>query len=129
MEPIPAITKIFSLVVQQEVQFKNSVLVAHVKNNNSIIHTNVNYVTCSFCGKLGHNETVCFKKNDYPNQDGKGLRSDNNNKKFCTYCNKNGHTVDFCYKKHGYLLGIDLNMVIFLMPTMLLLNCWWSRSE
>jgi len=97
--------RFFSLVVQQERQFNSSVLVAHVKNNNFVIHTNVNYVTCSFCGKLGHNETVCFKKNGYHNQDGKGSRSSGNNKKVCTYCNKNEHTVDVWYKKHGYPFG------------------------
>ena len=105
MEHVPTITKIFSLVVQQEQKFNSSVLVAHVKYNNFVIHTNVNFVTCSFRGKLRHNETVCFKKNGYPNQDGKGSRSSSNNKKVCTYYNKNGHTVDVFYKKHGYPLG------------------------
>jgi len=86
MEPVPTITKIFSLVVQQERQFNSSVLVAHITNNNYVIHTNANAITCSFCGKLGHNEIVCFKKNGYPNQDGKRSRSDGNNRKVCTYC-------------------------------------------
>lgn len=31
MEPVPVITKIFSLVIQQERQFNNSVLIANVK--------------------------------------------------------------------------------------------------
>ena len=108
MEPILAITKIFSLVVQQERQFNNSVLVANVKNVTPIaLVTSVNHTstsTCSFCGKLGHRESVCFKKNGFPNQDNRGSNF-GSNKKVCTYCNKIGHTIDVCYKKHGYPPG------------------------
>jgi len=105
MEPVPAITKIFSLVVQQERQFNNSVLVANVKNVTLVTRvTSINHtstITCSFCGKLGHSESVCFKKNGFPNQDNRGSNF-GSNKKVCTYCNKIGHTIDVCYKKYGY---------------------------
>ena len=75
-------------------------MIANVKSSNPTTYTNV--VTCSFCGKLGHNESVCFKKNNFPNQEGKGPRFCSNNRRVCTYCNKIGHIVDVCYKKHGY---------------------------
>ncbi|XP_068490548.1 uncharacterized protein [Phaseolus vulgaris] len=107
MEPVPAITKFFSLVIQQERQFNNSVLVANVKNVTpvtSVNHTSTNTITCSFCGKLGHSESVCFKKNGFPNQDNRGSKF-GSNKNICTYGNKIGHTVDVCYKKHGYPSG------------------------
>ena len=58
-------------------------------------------VVCSFCGKNGHNDSVCFKKHGFPNQDGKKV-SHNSNRKVCTHCNRTCHTVDTCYKKHGY---------------------------
>jgi len=41
----------------------------------NISHT----ITCNFCGKYGHTETVCFRKVGFP--------SDN---------------IDTCYKKHGF---------------------------
>jgi len=47
MEPILAITKICSLLVQQERQFNNSVLVDNIKSVTPINHTNT--ITCSFC--------------------------------------------------------------------------------
>jgi len=105
MELVPAITKIFSLVVQQECQFNNSVLVADIKSAThvtSINHTNT--ISYSFCRKLGHSESVCFKKNDFPNQDNK-VSKFGINKKVCTYCNRIGYTIDVCYKKHGYPVG------------------------
>ena len=107
MEPVPAITKFFSLVIQQERQFNNSVLVANVKNVTpitSVNHTSTNTITCTFCGKLGYSESVCFKKNGFPNQDNRGSKF-GSNKKVYTYCNKIGHTVDVYYKKHGYPPG------------------------
>jgi len=50
--------------------------------------------TCTFYGKNGHLESVCYKKHGFPNQ--------NNNKRVCTHCGRNRHTADICYKKHGY---------------------------
>ncbi|XP_068504431.1 uncharacterized protein [Phaseolus vulgaris] len=103
VEPIPTITTKKLFVVQQECQFNNSYLVANIKNVNLVTH-NIT-ITCSFCGKFGHNETVCFKKNGFPNQDRKGSKFGNNNRKICTYYNRTGHIVDICYKKHGYPPG------------------------
>jgi len=102
MEPVPDVTKNFSLVVQHERRFNSNVLVANIRNVFPVTHTN--NTTCSFYGKLGHTENVCFKKNGFPNQDNKGLKF-GNGKRFCTYCNRTGHTIDICYKKHGYPPG------------------------
>ncbi|XP_017433506.2 uncharacterized protein LOC108340554 [Vigna angularis] len=46
-------------------------------------------IVCSFCGKNGHTDTVCFKK------------------KWVSY--KTGHTVDVCYRKHGYPPGHEFD--------------------
>lgn len=42
---------------------------------------------CSYCGKNGHDESVCYKKNTV---------SVNN----CSYCGKKGHDESACYKKN-----------------------------
>jgi len=104
MDLIPYISKIFSYVVQQERQIGgNNVLnETEIKINNTI-------VTCNYCKKLGHNESVCFKKHDYPgnnNIDNKNVRY---NKRVCSFCGRNGHTIDNCYKKHGFPPGYKIN--------------------
>lgn len=43
---------------------------------------------CSFCGKKGHDESVCYKKNTMP--------VDN-----CSHCGKKGHEESVCYKKNN----------------------------
>jgi len=53
----------------------------------------MNPSTCSFYGKSGHTEAVCYKKNGFPNNKGKHI---------CTHCGKTGHTVDVWYRKHGF---------------------------
>ena len=102
MELVLDITKNISLVVQQEHRFNSNVPVANIRNVSPVTHTN--NTTFSFCGKLGHTENVCFKKNGFPNQDNKGPNF-SNGKRFCTYYNRTSHTIDICYKKHGYPPG------------------------
>jgi len=108
MDPIPLISKIFSLVVQQEHQLVSNTLVTSINNvvSNISINRNLGYassasVICNFCGKIGHTEKVCFRKNGFPNKDNR-MYKNNNNKKICTHCGISGHTVESCYKKHGY---------------------------
>ena len=106
MEPAPPISKIFSLVAQQERQLSSNALIANIKNVQPMVKkSNVqSSVVCSFCGKNGHNDSVCFKKHGFPNQNEKKV-SHNGNRKVCTHCNRTYHTVDTCYKKHGYPPG------------------------
>jgi len=59
----------------------------------------INIITHSFCGKNGHTNNVCFKKNGFPSN------KNNSNKKTCTHYGRFRHTVDVCYKKHGYPPG------------------------
>ncbi|XP_068461654.1 uncharacterized protein [Phaseolus vulgaris] len=65
MEPIPPITKIFSLVAQQERQLASNFLITSVNSVNS--NRSIPAV-CSFCGKNGHTENACFRKIGFPNQ-------------------------------------------------------------
>jgi len=103
MEPIPLISKIFSLIAQQERQLANHISVS-ISSINNVDSTRTSSSTlCTFCGKHVHTENVCFRKVGFPNHDNRNSKS--NTRKVCTYCNRNGHTVDTCYKKHGYPPG------------------------
>ena len=105
MDPLPAISKIFSYVVQQERQ-----LLGNVSSNLNLeprdISINTAKVVCDFCGRTGHLENVCYKKHGMPlNYDGKSRNNNVRYGKTCTHYGKIGHTIDVCYKKHGYPPG------------------------
>ena len=58
MDLVPSITKIFSLVVQQELASNH--LISNINSANTK-HVNSSPV-CTFCGKSGHSESACFRK-------------------------------------------------------------------
>ncbi|WVY97979.1 hypothetical protein V8G54_030130, partial [Vigna mungo] len=109
LDPIPPISKIFSLIIQQERQFMTDHVTASVKNNSLSNFSPINAstsITCTYCNKVGHQESSYFKKHGFPNQDHRNLKNTNTNtRKICTYCHKTGHTIDICFKKHGYPPG------------------------
>ena len=86
MDPIPSLSKIYSLMIQEETQ--RSIPNAPVVKLDSIVLAakvstdQVNHVT------------------NLVNSGGKGK-----DRLVCTHCGKTGHTVDKCYKLHGFLLG------------------------
>jgi len=102
MKPIPSITKFFSLVVQQKRQLASNFSVSNINSANS--NRISSSVICTFCGKNGHTENVCFRKVEFPNQENKSLKN-NGIKKICTHYGRNCHTIETCYKKHGYPPG------------------------
>ncbi|WVZ10804.1 hypothetical protein V8G54_015334 [Vigna mungo] len=105
LDPIPPISKIFSLVLQQERQLMNDHITASVTTIPFPSSTSTS-VTCNYCNKVGHQENTCFKKHGFPNQEHKNVKTTNiNSRKICTYCHRNGHTIDICFKKHGYPPG------------------------
>ncbi|WVY98655.1 hypothetical protein V8G54_030806 [Vigna mungo] len=112
LDPLPDITKVFSLVAQQERQFSSGSLVAATKiqdnNNSNNVTASTSFTACNYCGKYGHSEAVCYRKNGFPNQD-RSSKNIQNNRRHCTHCNKSGHTVEVCYKKHGYPPGRKLH--------------------
>nr|KYP70921.1 Retrovirus-related Pol polyprotein from transposon TNT 1-94 [Cajanus cajan] len=65
MDPIPPISKIFSYVVQQERQLLGSNFVANTITKTAIINA-ASSVTCTYCGKQGHAENVCYRKHGFP---------------------------------------------------------------
>ncbi|KHN43622.1 hypothetical protein glysoja_045377, partial [Glycine soja] len=111
MEPMPTIPKIFSYVAQQERQLSGNNFPPNFslesKENASI---NVVKITCEFCGRIGHTESVCYKKYGVPSSyEGRSKSYNTRNGKACTHCGKIGHTIDVCFKKHrfppGYKFG------------------------
>jgi len=104
MDPIPSIPKIFSLVVQQERQLSTILPLPSPHSTNVSRTTSSNPLLCGFCGKLGHNETVCYRKIGFPTTNVRSTRV-YSGRKVCTYCNKAGHTIDTCYKKHNFPPG------------------------
>ncbi|WVY89409.1 hypothetical protein V8G54_034923 [Vigna mungo] len=110
LDPIPDITKVFSLVTQQERQLSSGNLIAAVKTQETATAcaASTSSIVCNYCGKHGHSEVVCYRKNGFPNQD-RGFKSAPNGRKHCTHCNRSGHTIEVCYKKHGYPPGHKLH--------------------
>ena len=78
MDPIPALSKVFSLLLQDEKQRK--------------VRKNFNAESLALVVKNGGSSAKGFTK-------GKSGRSQ------CTHCGLLGHVVDKCYKLHGYPLG------------------------
>ena len=107
MEPMPTIPKIFSYVAQQERQLSgtNSLPNFNLESKESA-SINAVKIVCEFCGRIGHTESVCYKKHGVPsNYEGRSKSYNTRNGKTCTHCGKIGHTIDVCHKKHGFPPG------------------------
>lgn len=107
MDPIPVISKIFSLVVQEKRQRS--------------IHNNVNFSTDqtllpqqrstmavikesqSFKGDT--DQTFLTSTVDAAMRGNQYAKENFNDKPACSHCHIKGHTVDKCYKLHGYPVG------------------------
>ncbi|GAU45556.1 hypothetical protein TSUD_27570 [Trifolium subterraneum] len=83
MDPLPPISKVYSLLVQQERQtvipMDESKLLAMSNNQNYAMSHNQNYARGSSSNR------------------GRGKNS-----KVCTYCGMTNHVIDNCFKKYGY---------------------------
>ncbi|KHN40582.1 hypothetical protein glysoja_001080, partial [Glycine soja] len=103
MDPIPAISKIFSYVAQQERQLLGNTT-PNLNFEPKDISINAAKTICDYCGQIGHTKSVCYKKHGMPlNHDGRNKNT--SGRKACTHCGKTGLTVDVCYRKHGYPPG------------------------
>jgi len=96
MEPLLSINKIYSLVVQEEIN--NSIITASPSIEDSNILVNASEARKPF----GHGKP---NSGSYPRK---------NNSKYYTFCHKTNPTVDFCYQKHGFP-----NLTRDLLPLML----------
>ena len=77
--------------------------------------------TCSFCGKDGHTEDICYRKHGFPSSSKRGGGPGLNNMSrygrgtnrgmsgrgtnLSTHCGRYGHTMEVCYRKHGFPPG------------------------
>ncbi|GAU47169.1 hypothetical protein TSUD_28920 [Trifolium subterraneum] len=80
LDPLPSMTKMFSMVLQFERQR--------------------NFGTSEESKVLVN--AVDSKKPSYPNSRGSSQPATSKGSKFCTYCHRTNHTVNDCFKKHGY---------------------------
>jgi hypothetical protein len=80
LDPLPPMSKIFSMVLQYERQGNFGI------SDESKILVNA----------------VDSKKSSYPNPRGYPQRSTTKGSKYCTYCHGTNHTINDCFKKHGY---------------------------
>lgn len=87
MDPIPVISKIFSLVVQEERQRSIYSDITGISMDRSILNTPAANATV---GKSPH-----FNKEAGGNFD----------KPLCSHCHAPGHTIDKFYRVHGYPTG------------------------
>ena len=81
MEPVPPLSKVFSLLLLDEKQRK-------VGAGKVLVDTSAALV--AFGSKPGNTKTFVKSKNGRPQ---------------CTHCGAMGHVVDKCYKLHGYPIG------------------------
>ena len=88
MDPLPSITKVFSMVIQQERQHLSSGLI--IGKPNTLINATDSQRQASLERDRG----------GAPEGGGRGSSS-----KLCTFCGRTGHTIDVCYGKHGYPPG------------------------
>ncbi|XP_073042328.1 uncharacterized protein [Primulina eburnea] len=89
MDPLPTISKIFSLIIQEERQ-----RFIH----NDVLGSPMHKPSTSF-----HSPHIAAVKGSFAGKDGKGNKFDN--RPICSHCNIPGHTVDKCYKIHGFPPG------------------------
>ncbi|XP_075486495.1 uncharacterized protein LOC142526116 [Primulina tabacum] len=85
MDPIPVISKVFSLVVQEERQRS--------------IHKDITSSSTDQYSFLHQPSVVAMTKGNQYVKDNSG------DKPVCSHCHIKGHTIDKCYKVHGYPVG------------------------
>jgi hypothetical protein len=101
MDPIPQVSKVFSLVQQQEKQHQ-MLLCTSTPDSMALFtrNTSTNFKTfnrpyCPHCKIQGHSLEDCFK-------------AGNAKPPVCSHCNMSGHLAEKCYKLVGYPLGHKL---------------------
>ena len=82
MEPMPPLSKVFSLLLQDEKQRKVGV--------GKKVLVDASAALAAFGSKSGNTKNFAKSKNGKPQ---------------CTHCGAMGHVVDRCYKLHGYPSG------------------------
>ncbi|GAU23069.1 hypothetical protein TSUD_183680 [Trifolium subterraneum] len=104
MDPLPPISKVYSLLIQQERQtvipLDESKLLAMSNNQHSTMNNNQNYArdNQSYArGSSSHRGRGSASRGGGRSSYGRGKNS-----KVCTYCGMTNHVIDDCFKKYGY---------------------------
>ncbi|XP_073041655.1 uncharacterized protein [Primulina eburnea] len=87
LDPLPIISKVFSLVIQEERQRS--------------IHQNLSQITVVHSSSA----TTTKSSSSFNPKGGKFDKPSRNDKLICSHCHYTGHTVDKCYKLHGFPPG------------------------
>ena len=114
------------MVVQQERQLSSAVPISNLHSLNNSHTTHPSNTLCTFYGKSGHSEAICFRKHGFPAADIETTKM--SSRKLCTFCNRTGHTVETCYKKHGFPLGYKFNNRTPLAQNLVATNSVYSES-
>ncbi|XP_019450657.1 PREDICTED: uncharacterized protein LOC109352928 [Lupinus angustifolius] len=103
-QPLPTISKAFSLLIQQERQQHNP-LPNNLETQGTVLslNTNQDFQTRGTNSVPNGN----FRPRGGFNYRGRGGRSGTRilNSKFCTFCERTNHTIETCFLKHGYPPG------------------------
>ena len=94
MTPLPPLSKVFSLVIQEERQHS----ISYGLNSEQLIFSDPNAsATASSVHSTSNSPTLALASNynAKPKQD----------RPLCSHCGMQGHTIDKCYKLHGYPPG------------------------
>ncbi|XP_075520476.1 uncharacterized protein LOC142553847 [Primulina tabacum] len=87
MDPLPVISKVFSLAIQEE----------HQRS----IHQNLSQITVVHSS----NATAAKSSSSFNLKEGKFDKQSRNDKFICSHCHYTGHIVDKSYKLHGFPPG------------------------
>ncbi|XP_061368044.1 uncharacterized protein LOC133311047 [Gastrolobium bilobum] len=104
MEPMPNVVKAFSLVTQQERQFRSE------------DHHNLPVIVQAMAV---HSDQGNFRRGNFDNgRGGRNIRGrgrsfygGRGSTKLCTHCNRTNHTIETCYLLHGFPSGYRRNMI------------------
>ncbi|KAE9594173.1 putative transcription factor TIFY family [Lupinus albus] len=114
VDPLPTITKAFSLLIQPErqngatttpsLQLENELRALNFSSQGNKDNTNGRDYrnNRSTSGNRGRGNPSFRGR-------GKSFNSGRGNSKFCTYCERTNHTINTCFMKHGYPLGYQGN--------------------
>lgn len=86
MDHLPSINKIYSMVIQEEIN--NVSLLSKPEPTTVVEMTNI--------------VTNAYDSRKFPGKSSGGFQNSNKDRRMCTYCNISGHTIDVCYHKLGF---------------------------
>ncbi|GAU15979.1 hypothetical protein TSUD_338500 [Trifolium subterraneum] len=91
MDPLPPLSKVYSLLVQQERQY-----VTPLDESKLLAMSNTQYSSRGASSSRGRGG---YSRGGGRSSSGRGKSS---NSKVCTYCGMTNHVIDNCFKKYGY---------------------------